>query len=439
MANAEKRGKSWRVRYKMPNGTWGSESGFPTKSAALKRGHDLEADIRHGRYVDPRRAQTPFGEWAAIWMDAQKVAPNTVAKRRRLLSALLLPEWEYTPLCDINLFTAKAWAGRQKHARGTVDQALTLLSMILTGAVDAGYILGNPLFKRSRQTGRTVDYHQKAEEVWAQPADALAIADRLGGVHGLMVLTACFTGLRWGELAGVHRSNCLLLRSDRLDGKAFVRHVLRVDPAVGSLHEVEFQLSPEELEEWRRQEAARVAAAAEAGKVPRPRREPVHQVKLFLDRPKTHTSAREVDLPPFLVDLLGAHLATWKHEYPFSTPGGQFWRRGNFIRQALRPAADGREAIARKVGTAGREAWAPILPGFTMRGARHTHDTWLKENRVDRALRFERMGWAVQDIEGTYEHVTPLMRREMLDALQDRWERARRGGATGGLRAVSGS
>lgn len=63
-----------------------------------------------------------------------------------------------------------------------------------------------------------------------------------------------------------------------------------------------------------------------------------------------------------------------------------------------------------------------------MRGLRHTHDTWMKEDRVDRALRFETMGWAVKDIEGVYEHVTPQMRKDRLDALEARWKRARRSG-----------
>jgi hypothetical protein len=48
----------------------------------------------------------------------------------------------------------------------------------------------------------------------------------------------------------------------------------------------------------------------------------------------------------------------------------------------------------------------------------------MKEDKIDRALRFERMGWVVDDIEGTYEHVTPQMRKELLDALQARWTRA---------------
>lgn len=437
MAHAEKRGKSWRVRYKMPNGEFGSESGFPTKSSALKRGNDLEADIRHGRYVDPRKARTPFGEWVPIWMAAQDVAPNTTAKRRRLLKNHLMPKWEKIPLSDINLFAAKAWGNQMTCAQTTRGHALTLLSMILTGAADAGYLLANPLYGRKRKSGSGSETEE--EEVWAQPEEALQISERLPGVHGLMVLTEAWTGLRWGELTGLHRSNCLLLRRDKLNGKPWMRHVIRIDPKVGALHEVEVELTEEELAAWRLAEDQRIAKGIAAGRSPRRRKDPENRTELYLGPPKNKTSAREVDIPPFLADLLAAHMASWKHEYVFSTPTeGQFWRRGNFGR-VLRPAADGRPETLRRRGTAGRPKWEPILPGLTMRGLRHTHDTWMKEDRVDRALRFATMGWAVQDIEGVYEHVTPQMRKDRLDALELRWARAHRGGAWEPLREASGS
>ncbi|MBU3868148.1 hypothetical protein KN815_30065 [Streptomyces sp. 4503] len=88
--------------------------------------------------------------------------------------------------------------------------------------------------------------------------------------------------------------------------------------------------------------------------------------------------------------------------------------------------ADGRPALERKRGCAGREGWKAILAGFTMRGGRHTADTWMKEDRIDRALRFPAQGWAVGDIEGVYEHVNPQMRKERLDALEARWRGSRR-------------
>lgn len=436
MAYAEKRGTGktpWRARYKLPDGSLGSEPGFRTKKAALEWGEDQEAAIRHGRWQDPRKARTPFGEWAQVWMDAQHVAPGTVAKRKRLLSRHLLPEWEHTPLNQITLFDAKSWAARQTCSPTTVQHALTLLSMILTGAADAGYILANPLYGRRRQTDRTshdTSRHraEEREEVWAQPEHVHAIYQRLGGVAGLMVVTTAFTGLRWGELAGLHRDNALLLREDRLGGQPWQRRVLRIDPLVGALHEVEFELTEEERQAWRERERERLEKAAAEGKTARARKEPAHAVRLYLGPPKNRKSAREVDLPPFLAALLEAHLEAWPYEYVFTTGKGTWWRRGNFMKQQLRPAANGRPAIERRRGTAGREAWEPILPGLTMRGLRHTHDTWMKEDRVDRALRFETMGWAVRDIEGVYEHVTPQMRRERLDALEERWRRARRAG-----------
>ncbi len=435
MAHAEKLVKSWRVHYQLPNGKWDRLSGFPTKSAALKKGRELEAQAAAGTYVDPRKAQTPFGVWAPIWMEAQAVDPNTVARRKRHLK-LLLPHWQDVPLCEINLFTAKAWANKQTHDPVTVGHALTLLSMMLTGAADADYLTGNPLARRQRTGGsnRTAEgarkrvAKSKADEVWAHPEDVRALYERLGGVPGLMVLTAAYTGLRWGELTGIHQSNCLQLRRDRLpDGKYLTRRVIRIDPDVGTLHEVEFELSEEELAAWRVAEDARIAKGIAAGRTPKRKKEPEARVRMYLGPPKNEKSAREVDVPPFLAELLAVHMAVWPSEYPFTTPGKSptWWRRGNFGRSHLRPAADGRTALKASRGHAPREAWAPILPGLTMRGLRHTHSTWMKEDKIDRALRFERMGWVVDDIEGTYEHVTPQMRKELLDALQARWTRSR--------------
>lgn len=444
MAYAEKRGSGkypWRARYKRPDGTLGSEPGFRTKKAAEEWGDDQEAAIRAGRWQDPEKARTLFGEFVPLWMAAQKVAPATSNKRRYLLNRHLLPAFERTPLCEINIFTAQAWANKQTCAPATVKSSLTLLSSILTGAADAGYLLANPMYGRRRQTIDRPEHdvtkqhgavdHTEVESkdvVWAQPDHVFQLYQRLGGVAGLMVVTAAYTGLRWGELTGLHRSQVLLKRSDTIDRRPFERTVLRIDPRIGSLHEVEFEATKEELVEWHKAEDERLAECREKSWKAKRRQEPKTIVKLYLGPPKNKTSAREVDLPAFLVELLEKHLASWPHEYVFATPAdGKWWRRGNFGRSHLRPAADGREGIERKRGFAGREEWEPILPGLTMHGLRHSHDTWMKDDRVDRALRFETMGWAVSgDIEGVYEHVTPVMRKERLDALEARWRRGRR-------------
>jgi integrase len=71
----------------------------------------------------------------------------------------------------------------------------------------------------------------------------------------ILVVTAAYTGMRSGELAGLARANIRLG-----DG------LIRIDPKVGALHEV--------------------------------------QGRFYLGPPKTASSARDVHLPPFLIHLL---------------------------------------------------------------------------------------------------------------------------------------
>jgi hypothetical protein len=77
MAYAEKRGKGpqpWRVKYKLPDGTEASESGFPTKAATLTWGRDQEASIRAGRFSDPDNGKTTVGEWSPVRRTARRAA-----------------------------------------------------------------------------------------------------------------------------------------------------------------------------------------------------------------------------------------------------------------------------------------------------------------------------------------------------------------------------
>ncbi|MEV8042398.1 hypothetical protein AB0P02_00955 [Streptomyces griseoluteus] len=424
---------TWRCKYKAPPGhkpAWLTESGFPTKKVAEDWGAEQEAAIRAGTWIDPAKLSTPFGRWVEVWKSSVHKRPRTQSSRAYLLEKLLLPEWEHKPLAEVNnVFNVQSWATRVSkplgpHDPGTVAQARSLLSTILSAAEDAQYIPVNRLFGRRILAGADhVD--EGEEEVWAQPEEAQRMHQRFGGVQGLMVLTDCYLGLRWGELAGLHKDNCLLKRIDKVDGKPVVRHVIRVDPKVGSLHEDPIELDEEGLAAWHAAEDARLEMCRAKGWKANRRKTPRSRLDVYLGPPKNRYSAREVDVPEFLVRLLDTHIESWEHDYPFTTPSGTWWLRGNFSRE-LRPVADGRDAIPRKRGYAGREAWEPILPGFTMRGARHTADTWMKEDRVDRALRFASLGWVPKDIEGTYEHVTPEMRRHRLDALTARWRRGRR-------------
>lgn len=91
-----------------------------------------------------------------------------------------------------------------------------------------------------------------------------------------------------------------------------------------------------------------------------------------LRRHNTHLNDSTITLPPFLTDLLRAHLDTHDHPHVFVTDNGELLRRPNFSRRAMRPAADGNHHRARP-----RTRVHPIQPGLVSHGLRHSHKTWM--------------------------------------------------------------
>ena len=101
MAYAEKRGKGpqpWRVKYKLPDGTETSESGFETKAAALNWGRDQEAKIREGRWTESNAGKLTVGEWIERWLAVQDVSISTVDSREYLIRRFIRPAWGDTML-----------------------------------------------------------------------------------------------------------------------------------------------------------------------------------------------------------------------------------------------------------------------------------------------------------------------------------------------------
>ena len=95
--------RTWRARYKRPDGTWGSQSGFTSEKAAEEWGNEQEALIRRNLWIDPRDAETIFGDFAEEWLSAvsARLEETTAAKYRSHLDNHLLPQWQEYPLIGI--------------------------------------------------------------------------------------------------------------------------------------------------------------------------------------------------------------------------------------------------------------------------------------------------------------------------------------------------
>lgn len=376
MAYAEKSGRNtWRVRYLCDDGTLGSVSGFTSKDDAEDEARRINRETSGGNAVVPASGRMRFGDWVEPWFDSIDVAPTTRAQYRSLARNHIVPRWGTVPFDAIGNLDAHTWAAKLRAAGladSTVKAIMKLLTMMLADAVDERIIDTNPI--RPRRRGRR--RHQRVREaIWATSEQALRIALQAAVLAGewaaVLILSAAYTGARWGELTGLQRRNI------HLDDGCFV-----IDPDIGALHEIDghFQLG----------------------------------------QPKTAESARTISMPAFLIDMWRYLLGLHDHPHIFVTAELQHPRRSNFSRRAMRPAADGnhhREDPPIRVH--------PIKPGLTFHGLRHSHNTWMIADGIPDVARSRRLGHKLPDkMQEIYAHVAPEIETKLLACLQRRWQTA---------------
>jgi integrase len=362
MAWVEKRGDMWRVRFRNPDGTVGTDSSHPTKTAATVRANAIETDQHRDVFINPDHGKLTLAGWVDEWLDAHDVSPTTFERYRSHLDIHILPRFGDTPLNGITRIAVKRWVkdlGRTR-ADSTVASILSLLSMIMGEAVEERRIALNPCRKL-----RGASPH-RPERPWATAAQVTEIAARLTPANRMLVITAGYTGMRWGELAGLRRPNCKLD-----DGRIFI------DPDTGALHEV-------------------------AG-------------KLELGSPKTPAAVRDILLPPFLIDLLRTHLDSHGHEHVFTGRDGGLHRRSSFHRRHWQPAVNGDPD----------NGIPAIVRGLHFHDLRHSHKTWLIEDGVPEVAQAKRLGHRLPGVRGIYSHVSATVEQRLAAGLQTRWEQNR--------------
>lgn len=363
MAWVEQRGDGYRVRFRRPDGTVGTDSTHPTRTAAKNRAKAVDTEQLQDTYIDPTVGKILLRDWATMWLDAHTVSLATAAKNEIYLRVHILPRFGDLPLNAITRMTVKAWVNdlSKRRAPATVNDILGLLSMLMSEAVEERRITLNPCRKLRVSTA------VKAERPWATEAQVLAIAGHLPAAEALLVITAAYTGMRWGELVGLQRPNC------RLDTAR-----IHVDEKIGALHEISGQVE--------------------------------------LGPPKTPAAVRSILLPPFLVARLREHLDSHGHSFVFTGADGGHYRRSNFGSRFWRPATNG---VPSKL-------IAPVIPGMRFHDLRHTHKTWMIEDGVPEVAQAKRLGHRLAGVRGIYSHVSPAMEQSLVAGLQKRWDNTAR-------------
>jgi integrase len=249
----------------------------------------FEADTLRGVWIDPEQGDMLFDELADRWF-ATKVHLRETTKLQYsyLLKKHLRPYFGERPIGSITVLDVQTWLA-DRHAKtnlcaNSVAKAYKVLRMVMEVAVDAGLILRTPCRVKGAATERLPEMRA------ATPEEVAAIASVVEPRWQALVLMAAYSGLRWGELAGLRQKHL-----DPLHKKVRVlEQLLEVNG------------------------------------------------RLMFAPPKTAAGVRTVALPQFLVEVIVEHVARFSQPGPeglvFVMPEGTPLRRENFRRRVWYPA-----------------------------------------------------------------------------------------------------
>lgn len=270
---------------------------------------------------------------------------------------------------------------------------LDVLRDLLTDAAAEGLIPAAPVMP-SRERHRRAPTTARIG-IALDLGTVLAVCGRLPPQGALMVITAVFTGMRWGEACAMRRTFLHLHEPEPTTGRGTVRSWYEIDARTGVVHE------------------------------------DVHARRYF--GPPKGGRGRIVDLPPFLDALLARHpQVIGSRELLFVNRRAAPIRHSDWL-HIWRAACDG------ATGSVGRSGTGALCPGARFHDLRHTHSTMLAELGVPEVLRDERLGHRPPGMRSVYTHTTPGMHTTMLTELEATWHEVLRGAEVSLSRWCSGT
>lgn len=189
----------WQATIRLPDGSRRTHT-TPLKGQATTWGADEEAKLRRGEWHDPKNGRVMYDAWRQRWWQARVVEEST---RRSDASSLRLhvdPFFTGRPLPSIGRMDVQGWV-RQLEQNGikpfAIQRAYNLLTSLMGTAVLEGILVATPCRKIDRPPTPA-----KSPQ-WFTVEQIRAIVAELPKGHGIATLLMVWTGLRWGEMAGL--------------------------------------------------------------------------------------------------------------------------------------------------------------------------------------------------------------------------------------------
>lgn len=279
----------WEARYRDRQGRQRTQV-FDSRASAKAWLAETEADLRRGKWIDPRFAAIKLAVVAGHWLNNdRRKRPGSVARDQSILKTHVLPTLGNMGIGSITRSDIQqlvdTWT--KSRAASSVHRQYACLRGLFTYAERCELIVRSPC-----RDIRLPEVSPR-EATILDAASLERLAGALGDAGPMAYLAAM--GLRWGEIAGLR---------------------------VGSLD-----------------------LTADTVTVSRQRTRGT-KGKMVEQDPKTRTSKRTLSIPPWLTTMLGDHLRrravdiTSHDELVFVSPDGEPLHYSNWRRRIWRPAVE---------------------------------------------------------------------------------------------------
>lgn len=217
------KGNRWQATWKDNAGKWQSRT-FSKKVDAVRFENTTKTDVERNVFVDPKSGKVSLRTYAAQWLTLQTARATTVESYGRYLDNYILPTLGGSDLGSLRASDIKAWlkdlqartttaaavdedtpGETRTLSRNTVKQALRILRMVLSSAVDDKLIPSNPATARSVKLKDKLDKpptKTDGVQVWSIN-DADRVARELPERWRVAVKLGIQAGLRPGEVFGL--------------------------------------------------------------------------------------------------------------------------------------------------------------------------------------------------------------------------------------------
>lgn len=196
-----KRGPTWKVVWRLPDGSQRAKS-FKSKDAARAFRIEVEALEQAGRTPDPQKGAITLHAWSEEYLRTLHLKPKTRANYESLLRSQILPTFRDRTLSDLTRLDVQHWVAgmADELSASRTRSAYTLFSSMLREAVKHDRILKNPAEDVKLP---------KIDKGQVKPltADELKRLAKECKHHEPFVLFLGMMGLRWAEAVGLRWGN----------------------------------------------------------------------------------------------------------------------------------------------------------------------------------------------------------------------------------------